>query len=161
MQWTAQTAQQQGRYLARVFSQLGEKNVLEAEIAHIRKQPAAQQDKDRLRSLVKAHEAALTIKPFHVRIVHPAALTISTRIRARLPTWAATRRLGASARYAVADSRRDFPAFGSSNFAAAGMATYVVWRSAYLSKLFSLRNRLLVGTDWLKCKILGRDISRA
>lgn len=34
----------------------------------------------------------------------------------------------------------DFPTFKTGNFAAAGMATYIVWRSAYLSKLFSLRN---------------------
>ena len=32
------------------------------------------------------------------------------------------------------------------------------WRSAYLSQLFSLRNRILVGTDWLKCKVLGRSV---
>ena len=36
------------------------------------------------------------------------------------------------------------------------MATYLFWRSAYLSKLFSLRNRALVATDWVKVKIFGR-----
>lgn len=30
------------------------------------------------------------------------------------------------------------------------------WRSAYISQLFSLRNRVLVATDWLKTKVLGR-----
>jgi len=34
------------------------------------------------------------------------------------------------------------------------------WRSAYISQLFSLRNRILVGTDWLKSSVLGRDVSR-
>ncbi|KAK4700042.1 NADH:quinone reductase (non-electrogenic), partial [Phenoliferia sp. Uapishka_3] len=48
----------------------------------------------------------------------------------------------------------------SGNLAAAGFATYYFWRSAYLSQLFSLRNRVLVLTDWTKCKVLGRDVSR-
>lgn len=54
----------------------------------------------------------------------------------------------------------DLPVFNG-NLAAAGLATYYFWRSAYLSELFSLRNRLLVATDWMKCKVLGRDVSRA
>ncbi|KAJ3140370.1 NADH:ubiquinone oxidoreductase [Physocladia obscura] len=41
-----------------------------------------------------------------------------------------------------------------------GETTYYFWRSAYLSELFSLRNRVLVGFDWVKCKLFGRDISR-
>lgn len=40
------------------------------------------------------------------------------------------------------------------------VATYAFWRSAYISNLFSSRNRTLVITDWLKKTILGRDISR-
>ena len=42
--------------------------------------------------------------------------------------------------------------------ATAGVATYLFWRSAYLSKLFSLRNRALVATDWVKVKIFGRCV---
>ncbi|KAJ3288352.1 NADH:ubiquinone oxidoreductase [Rhizoclosmatium sp. JEL0117] len=41
-----------------------------------------------------------------------------------------------------------------------GAMTYLFWRSAYMSNLFSLRNRVLVGFDWLKAKTFGRDISR-
>lgn len=44
----------------------------------------------------------------------------------------------------------------SGNLAVGGLATYYFWRSAYLSQLFSLRNRILVATDWAKCKVLGR-----
>jgi NADH:ubiquinone reductase (non-electrogenic) len=43
-------------------------------------------------------------------------------------------------------------------FASGGMATYLFWRSAYLSTLFSLRNRTLVATDWLKVKLFGRSV---
>jgi NADH:ubiquinone reductase (non-electrogenic) len=53
----------------------------------------------------------------------------------------------------------DLP-FGSGNLASGGVATYAFWRSAYVSNLFSTRNRWLVITDWMKKTFLGRDISR-
>ena len=46
----------------------------------------------------------------------------------------------------------------SYQFASGGVATYLFWRSAYLSTLFSLRNRTLVATDWLKVKLFGRYV---
>ena len=36
------------------------------------------------------------------------------------------------------------------------MATYLFWRSAYLTTLFSLRNRTLVAVDWMRTKVFGR-----
>jgi NADH:ubiquinone reductase (non-electrogenic) len=41
-----------------------------------------------------------------------------------------------------------------------GALTYLFWRSAYLSNLFSLRNKSLVLFDWVKTIVFGRDISR-
>ncbi|KAJ1497147.1 NADH:ubiquinone oxidoreductase [Coelomomyces lativittatus] len=41
-----------------------------------------------------------------------------------------------------------------------GYQSYVLWRSAYLSNTFTLRNKLLVAFDWTKEKVFGRDISR-
>lgn len=41
-----------------------------------------------------------------------------------------------------------------------GALTYYFWRSAYLSNLFSLRNKVLVMFDWTKKSVFGRDISR-
>jgi hypothetical protein len=38
------------------------------------------------------------------------------------------------------------------------VATYLFWRSAYLSTLFSLRNRTMVATDWIKVKLFGRCV---
>ena len=37
-----------------------------------------------------------------------------------------------------------------------GVATFMFWRSAYLSTLFSLRNRSLVAGDWMRVKLWGR-----
>lgn len=48
----------------------------------------------------------------------------------------------------------------SGSLATGGLATYYFWRSAYLSQLFSLRNRLLVAADWVQAKVVGRDVSR-
>lgn len=41
-----------------------------------------------------------------------------------------------------------------------GAFTFYFWRSAYLSNLFSLRNKTLVSFDWFKKWVFGRDISR-
>lgn len=49
----------------------------------------------------------------------------------------------------------DLPFFNG-NFASGGVATYLFWRSAYVSNLFSLRNRFLVVNDWFKVKMFGR-----
>ncbi len=41
-----------------------------------------------------------------------------------------------------------------------GFLTYWFWRSAYLSNLFSVRNKVLVAADWTKKTVFGRDIGR-
>jgi NADH:ubiquinone reductase (non-electrogenic) len=41
-----------------------------------------------------------------------------------------------------------------------GFLTFLFWRSVYLSKLVSFRNRILVLFDWVKSHVLGRDLSR-
>jgi len=46
-------------------------------------------------------------------------------------------------------------------FQIGGLLTFYFWRSAYLSNLFSWRNRMLVVGDWVKSYIFGRDLSRS
>lgn len=41
-----------------------------------------------------------------------------------------------------------------------GKIGFGVWRSVYLSKQVSWRNRFLVATDWVKATLFGRDITR-
>ncbi len=41
-----------------------------------------------------------------------------------------------------------------------GWATWLFWRSAYISKIVSLKNKVSVLFDWVKAKIFGRDISQ-
>ena len=46
------------------------------------------------------------------------------------------------------------------NYKGKGFTTWLFWRSAYLTKLVSLKNKILVLFDWFKTMIFGRDISR-
>jgi len=41
-----------------------------------------------------------------------------------------------------------------------GWATWLFWRSAYLSRIVSMKNKVLVMFDWMKAKVFGRDISQ-
>ncbi len=41
-----------------------------------------------------------------------------------------------------------------------GFGTWLLWRSAYITKLVSFKNKVLVIFDWLKTALFGRDISR-
>lgn len=40
-----------------------------------------------------------------------------------------------------------------------GFLTFIFWRSAYLTKLVSFKNKLLVIFDWVKTFLFGRDVS--
>jgi NADH:ubiquinone reductase (non-electrogenic) len=41
-----------------------------------------------------------------------------------------------------------------------GWVAWLMWRSVYLTKLVSLRNKVLVLFDWLKARLFGRDLSQ-
>jgi len=41
-----------------------------------------------------------------------------------------------------------------------GISGFALWRSVYLTKQVSMRNRVLVALDWLKTRSFGRDLTR-
>ncbi|CAJ1457325.1 unnamed protein product [Effrenium voratum] len=41
-----------------------------------------------------------------------------------------------------------------------GLAAFVLWRSVYIVKQVSFRNRVLVLFDWIKSRLFGRDLTR-
>lgn len=47
-----------------------------------------------------------------------------------------------------------------STVALGGTMTFFFWRTAYVSMLLSIRNKILVVTDWVKVAIFGRDCSQ-
>ncbi|KAG8940867.1 NADH:ubiquinone oxidoreductase [Tulasnella sp. 408] len=137
---TAQVATQQGRYLARLLGQLAKKEELETRLAELRGErsglPEGPEGKvknnaEEIESVVKQLNRVSKIRPFHYSHQGSLAYIGSDKAIADLPIF-------------------------NGNFASGGVATFLFWRSAYLSSLFSLRNRTLVISDWLKVKLFGR-----
>ncbi|PFH47039.1 hypothetical protein AMATHDRAFT_77394 [Amanita thiersii Skay4041] len=138
---TAQVASQQGAYLARMLTQMAKKNALEGKLQALEQeasQMTLEEDKARVAQDVagaRKQLAKIKLRPFHYSHQGSLAYIGSEKAIADLP-------------------------FMNGNIASGGVATFLFWRSAYLSTLFSLRNRTLVATDWLKVKLFGRDVSR-
>ncbi|CAI5524602.1 unnamed protein product [Closterium sp. Naga37s-1] len=49
---------------------------------------------------------------------------------------------------------------GKRHLSLAGFASWFIWRSAYLTRVISWRNRLYVAVNWATTLLFGRDISR-
>ncbi|GAC94532.1 potential mitochondrial NADH dehydrogenase [Pseudozyma hubeiensis SY62] len=130
---TAQAASQQGAYLARVFNQLARLNLLEGKLEEAKKNNA---DASELSGLERQIEKAAKIRPF--KYSHQGSLAY----------------IGSEKAIA------DIPLLGNNQIASGGVVTFMFWRSAYMSMLFSLRNRSLVAADWFKVFLFGRDVSR-
>jgi len=132
---TAQVASQQGAYLARIFAQIAKRDGLETRLKTLQREPLTEESKAEVESIEKQLAKADKLRPF--RYSHQGSLAYigSDKAIADLP-------------------------FFNGNLSTGGVATFLFWRSAYLSTLFSMRNRILVATDWMKVKLFGRDVSR-
>lgn len=156
---TAQVASQQGMYLAQMFGKLGQKAKLERELAEHR---ATGADAQQIESLAKKLTRAAKLTPFHyshqVRNTYSSAARGSLTNRDLLP---------------ISDQKRPSPIFLSSMVMSrreellpcgSGVQPmlYVLAVAAYRisanfqSTLYSVRNRTLVLTDWIKVKLFGR-----
>ncbi|KAJ7363837.1 pyridine nucleotide-disulfide oxidoreductase-domain-containing protein [Mycena albidolilacea] len=138
---TAQVASQQGAYLARAFAQRVKRDSLQAKVVDLERDAAMILHEDERKKTVdelegvKRQLAKFKIRPFTYSHQGTLAYIGSDKAIADLP-------------------------FLNGSFASGGFLTFYFWRSAYLSTLFSLRNRTLVATDWARTKIFGRDVSR-
>ena len=47
----------------------------------------------------------------------------------------------------------------TTQYKGSGFATWIFWRSVYITKLVSLKNKILVLFDWFKTFVFGRDVS--
>ncbi|CAE8725670.1 unnamed protein product [Polarella glacialis] len=54
----------------------------------------------------------------------------------------------------------EFGVGSTSVSSASGTAAFILWRSVYIVKQVSFRNRLLVLFDWAKSRVFGRDLTR-
>ncbi|KAE8210389.1 hypothetical protein CF327_g5734 [Tilletia walkeri] len=127
---TAQAASQQGTYLAKVFAQMARKDALEKKLADAKE--AGEDTALVEKQLTKASK----IRSFHYSHQGSMAYVGSDRAIADVP-WGS-----------------------DGSISSAGAGTYLFWRSAYFSLLFSLRNRSLVAVDWIKTAVFGRDCGR-
>jgi NADH:ubiquinone reductase (non-electrogenic) len=46
------------------------------------------------------------------------------------------------------------------SYKGSGWTTWIFWRSAYISRMVSIKNKVAVLLDWLKAQLFGRDISQ-
>ncbi|KIM55334.1 hypothetical protein SCLCIDRAFT_1150279 [Scleroderma citrinum Foug A] len=131
---TAQVASQQGAYLARMFKLIAKKDGLEAKLAGLNTtgdgKDGAVETRNEAERLKKQIDK-IKRKPFHYSHQGSLAYIGSDKAIAELPI------------------------FGR-EWTSGGVATFLFWRSAYLSTLFSLRNRALVAGDWMRTKFFGR-----
>ncbi|KAK9453652.1 hypothetical protein V1511DRAFT_61452 [Dipodascopsis uninucleata] len=139
---TAQVATQQGQYLARLFNTMSKTMALEDDIAHLEDlghNAATADDKKSIISEIESKAKALRrtkrLMPFQYTHQGSLAYIGSDRAIADL-TW------------------------GDNKLSSSGQITNLFWRSAYVSMVFSTRNKLLVVFDWVKVKLFGRDVSR-
>lgn len=137
---TAQAASQQGKYLARILNANA-------------KVEALQQDLDEMQAKMQgpgAGDAELT------RAAEAKYKQLQKASRMRPFEYS---HQGSLAYIGSDKAIADLPFFNG-NLATGGVATFLFWRSAYISTLFSLRNRSLVILDWIKVRLFGRDVSR-
>lgn len=143
---TAQAASQQGSYLASLFNTMAKSEKVEKEISYIDEQmkKSSQLSVEEKEQLKKGREMKIrtlnSIKATPFEYSHQGSLAYIGRGDA------------------IADLQ--IPFFNGS-FASGGAATYMFWRAAYVSQVFSLRNRGLIIFDYAKTKLFGRDISRS
>lgn len=143
---TAQAASQQGSYLAGLFNNMAKSENLQKEVSYIQQQlgKSSAGSSEEKTALKKAQDIkmrqlnAIRATPFEYS--HQGSLAYIGRGDA------------------IADLQ--IPFFNGS-FASGGAATYMFWRAAYVSQVFSLRNRGLIVFDYVKTKLFGRDISRS
>ncbi|KAJ7575319.1 hypothetical protein C8J56DRAFT_1007722 [Mycena floridula] len=137
---TAQVASQQGAYLGRLFKGIAKREALEARTEATDSTLTSKREENKgeaaeIEQDVNKQLAKVKFRPFHYSHQGSLAYIGSDKAIADLP-------------------------FMNGNIASGGVLTYLFWRSAYLSTLFSLRNRTLVMNDWLITKVFGRDVSR-
>jgi NADH:ubiquinone reductase (non-electrogenic) len=155
---TAQVAGQEGAFLARLFNQMAKTEELEDELKALsdnQDKAPTKQARDQIfeeyKDIQKKLRRVKTIGPFEYS--HQGSLAY----------------IGSEK--AVADI-----SWLSGNFASGGTMTYLFWKSAYISMVFSsklliainlaqtdffpARNKILVFVDWMKSNVFGRDVSR-
>lgn len=157
---TAQVASQQGAYLARCFHQMAKKDELVLKSGELEQGHAAavlpEEKKQFAEELnkVKKQLAKLKLKPFQYSHQGSLAYIGSEKAIADLPFMN-----GNVSEAFEAWFQTGMILMEPVQIATGGVATFLFWRSAYISTLFSIRNRTFVAMDWLMVKLFGRFVT--
>lgn len=136
---TAQVAAQQGEYLAKLMNQQYDLNPpMSAEGVFLPPKPTAGTEK-RVSDYIASFTTKTTdyAKPFQFLNLGILAYTGGDSALAQIPTTP-----------------------GAAPIKGSGKVGNALWKSVYLSKQVSMRNRVLVSNDWIKRQFFGRDITR-
>ena len=158
---TGQVAAQQGKYLARQFNQLAQKEVLELALEEARHQKTAAPGSAPadVEQLVKQYNRVAKIPTFAYTHQGSLAYIGTDKAIADIPWFNGNIASGGFVSLADLACRcagmRSLTVYFCSE-----QLTFVAWRAAYISNLFSWRNRVLVAVDWTRSKVFGRDTSR-
>mmetsp|Transcript_24638 Transcript_24638/g.68568 ORF Transcript_24638/g.68568 Transcript_24638/m.68568 type:complete len:102 (-) Transcript_24638:325-630(-) len=60
---------------------------------------------------------------------------------------------------AAIDTQKSVPGKSGQSLGLYGGFAFLLWRSVYITKQVSFRNRVLILFDWMKTKVFGRDLS--
>lgn len=132
---TAQVANQQGHYLANVFSQMAKIDAMEIKLGEAQKLPRSAETTAEIHRLEKKlHRLQASVKEFQYTSRGAMAYVGHERAIIQLP-------------------------YGEMELSSGGVLTGLAWSSAYWSLLFGIRSRTSVALDWLKVRIFGRDLS--
>ncbi|EPY52725.1 NADH dehydrogenase [Schizosaccharomyces cryophilus OY26] len=133
---TAQVASQQGAFLGQLFNKLGS---LDFEKPRVDRHIAIGEELDSAALISLANEKHASTKVFRpFKYSHQGSLAYVGHEKA------------------IADLNVPFL---DKQIHASGYLAFFFWRSAYLSELYSLRNRTNVLLDWIRTSLFGRDIS--
>ncbi|GMI33274.1 hypothetical protein TrRE_jg10278 [Triparma retinervis] len=138
---TAQVASQQGEFLAKLFSRIYDlKGGSDGTVGVDLMPPKATREQDSLAERVAAFATGDTGLAVPFQFLNLGILAY----------------IGAGSALAQVQLTPN----PDSKIKGSGPVGFGIWRSVYLSKQISTRNRFLVLVDWLKAKSFGRDITR-
>ncbi|KXZ46317.1 hypothetical protein GPECTOR_45g187 [Gonium pectorale] len=109
---------------------------------------------------VRAHSEALTAAPpLDGHGAAAAACDLGECWRQRRPRAGLTPRRRSAPPASSDKALTQVEAFDWINLKLHGSFAFLLWKSVYITKQVSFRNRVLILFDWMKAKVFGRDIS--
>ncbi|KAL0476820.1 NADH:quinone reductase [Acrasis kona] len=121
---------------------------------------------DQFRTIVQKVDSKMKILPATAQVASQQGAYLAKRLNALSENKDAAyppfkyRHLGSFAYIGADEAVAELTNPWIEKYVLQGYGAWWLWRSVYLSKQFSMKNKLLVGGDWVKTELFGRDITR-